>query len=254
MDEIARLLWDARQTGFTVPREEVSGIVDLNSAYGIQARQVAYAGTTIAGWKLGATARPSLDVIGLDEPFIGPIPSGEIFDTGATIPLFEGQTYFAETEISIEISERLPPRTEPFTPVELAGAIGGYRASIEIVGIRIEGGPKGLGPMIIGDGGVHRATVLGPVLDPNEFGPDWPVSISLNGEEPVKGSYENLIWNNLPEALGFIADRQNHMARRLQVGDILMTGTVTGMTPVGPGSFVRSRLGSAVVDVELSEA
>ncbi len=251
MDNLARHLWDARVTGFSVPRQELIEIDDVSKAYGVQARQVAYSGLNIGGWKLGATAEAALGTLGLDAPFMGSVPKSEIYETGADIALFADHTYFAETEITLQLGDRIPPRPDPYSRDELADAVASWHASIEIVGLRVEGGPKGLGSLIIADGAGHRATILGPKIDPNHVD-EMEVRIRV-GDAEVVGGTQNLIWDHVLDGLAYLAANQERLARRIAFDDIVMTGTMTGMTPFEPGAVITAEFGQTKISATTSE-
>ena len=232
-------------------RDALAAIGDLDAAFAVQRTQTGFY-DKIGGWKLGATADAPMAAIGLDEPFLGPIPAQEIFDSGATVALFDDHAYFAECEITLEIGTALPPRDGGYSDAELNAAIAGWRASIEIVGLRVEGGPAGLGPKILADGAGHRATILGGEVSPDAWN-GLAASLSA-GDAAPEGGPANLMWGSMAEALRYLVDRQHRLSRPIAAGDILMTGTMTGMTPVKAGDTVEISIAGTKVTAKTTRA
>lgn len=254
MDSLARLLWDARQFGFTVPRDELAGIDTLAAAYGIQARQVLYSGQEIGGWKLGATAAPVQALIGLDAPFSAPLFAGAIAGSGAEVAVFADHGPRIETEVALKLGARLPPRPEPYTREEAAEAVASAWASFEIVGIRFEGGPKDGGPLVVADGGINAGAVVGGEIPLYALARGLEVTVTKNGEEIARSTADAMTWEDHLDTLIWLAEHQDQLPRRLQVGDIVQTGTVAGLLDAAPGDEFRADFGGvAEVSVFLTE-
>jgi len=253
MDSIARLLWDARQFGFTVPRDELTAIDGAKAAYGIQARQVLYSGKEIGGWKLGATAAPVMEMIGLTEPFTGPMFTDQIVGSGADVVVFPDHTPRIETEVGLRLGDRLPPRPEPYTREEVAEAVSGAWATFEIVGIRLEGGPKGAGALVLADGGINAGAVVGGEIPLYALERGLEVTVKKNGETVMTSATTSTMWESHLDALIWLAARQEQLPRRLQVGDLVMTGTCAGLLDAAPGdTFEADFGGTASVEVSLT--
>ena len=155
--------------------------------------------------------------------------------------------YFAETEITLQLCDRLPPRPDPYSHEELGKAVSGWHTSIEIAGFRIEGGPKGLGPLIIADGAAHRATILGSTIDPQSI-ETMEVSVQV-GDTQGTGGMQSIIWDHILDGLGYLVANQERLARRIHFDDIVMTGSLTGMIPVIPGAEIVADFGGTRVQV-----
>ena len=252
LDDIARLLMTARATGAAVPEADMGAIADVDTGYDVQRRQIALAGDDIAGWKLGATAQASLALLDLPEPFLGPLLPKAIGENGGTVPISAAHLNFVETELCLTLASGLPQK-DAYDTDELSAAVASLRAACEVVSARFEGGLKGNGRWLIADNAVNNAVILGDEMPLAAFddAAAETITLTLNGDTVATGTAEALIFGHVLNGLAYIAARQDVLSRPLAAGDILMTGTMTGMTPVQPGADVHAKFG-ALADVRLT--
>ena len=157
---VAQFLWEARLSNDVAPRDFNGYPTTETGAYAIQTDMIACTGETLVGWKLGATVAASLPVIGIEQPFIGPLFARFCHEDGATLPALPGQAL--ETEFTVRMKSDLPQRADPYEKDELIASIGALIPSFEVIGLRFEGGVPGAGYRTIADGGLNVASVLGP--------------------------------------------------------------------------------------------
>ena len=69
----------------------------------------------------------------------------------------------------------------------------------------------------------------------------------MAGDTVATGGPDNLIWRHVHDALAFVAARQEIILCPLQAGDILMTGSMTGMIPIRHGDSVSADFNGVVV-------
>lgn len=194
----------------------------------------------IVAWKIGGTALGAQKNLGLPGPFFSPILTEALYSDGDT--LSKAGPLFVESEYAIRLRSDLPPTNTPFHALEVAQAIGGVHAALEIVESRIEGGTQDLGWAAIADSGLNKAVVIGPELPKHSLEGLVDTAVSLQclpvEQEPatvterVQGRFEDLIWSNqLVLALSWLA---NHPYRRhpLRAGQFVLTGTCTGVVPL----------------------
>lgn len=240
--QLAQDLWNARLTGEKLPREAVA--VDSEAeAYAIQADIIELSGRSVVGWKIGATAEAMFSALGVSQPFLGPLFSTYVHDSGATVPCAEGQGL--ETELSLRIGTDLPARKTPYSRDEIAAALSGVVPSFEFVGVRFEGGPLGSGYRIVADCGANIGTVLG--ADCQDWSgidfTDFTATLRKNGEETASGSTSIMLWEHIFDAPSWLLQQPALAERGLRAGDVVMTGTLTGITPVAPGDTLEADFG-----------
>jgi 2-keto-4-pentenoate hydratase len=241
----AKALWTARIEGGLVGRDAEGAPATEDAAYATQAAQIALADSRRIGWKLGATGQASLGLLGLEKPFIGPLFERFRFDSGAQVPISADHSPGLETEFSVLLGADLPSRDEPYGRAEIDAAVAAVCPSFEIIGFRVEGGAAGAGHLLTADGGANMAAVFGaPIEDWQRFDlSDHPVRVHLNGEPLAEGSNAVLFWNHTMDAVVWLANHPAMAGQDLRAGEIIMTGTTTGLHPLSAGDEARADFG-----------
>ncbi len=130
------------------------------------------------------------------------------------------------------------------------------RAALEIVALRFEGGPKGNGHLAIADGAINGGVVLGDEISVDATRqPDFAASLTVNEELKASGGMSATIWEDILDAVTWLANRPALCGGGLKAGDLVMAGTMTGLTPVAPGDRASADFGNAIgVNVSFSAA
>ena len=229
---LASQLLHARKIGTRLPADFENTPDTEEAAYRIQSQTAAIAGLPIIGWKIGATSEAMYPVLGIDKPFVGPLYEAFTYADGATVPVLPGHSL--ETEITVKLRNDLPARAEPYSRDDITRSIACIMPSFEVVGVRFDGGFAGAGLKLIADGGANVATVLGPEIT------DWSgcnladiaVALSLDGQPAITGNTSALLWDHVFDAVAWVIQQPALKDRGLLAGDIIMTGTCTGITPL----------------------
>ena len=90
------------------------------------------------------------------------------------------------------------------------------------------------------------ATILGPDVadwDTKKIGAH-AVHLNVNGTHVATGKPADLIWEQLIDAIGWLAKHPHLAERGLRAGDLIMTGSMTGMTPIQPGDQAEADFGA----------
>jgi 2-keto-4-pentenoate hydratase len=237
MAGLAEALWKARIDGEVVALEAAQAPASVAAAYEVQAAMLELAGLPRVGWKLGATTRAALDLLALDEAFAGPLFAPHCHPSGAEIALLPAHRPGIETEFLLGLGADLPPRAAPYAAEEVASAVDFVAPAFEVIGCRFAGSLAGNGLLVIADGGGNAAIVQGaPVRDWRRFDlPRHEMRLNLNGTEAASGSGSALIFGDPIGALAWFASQPLLAGRGLRQGEIVMTGTCTGLLPVAPG-------------------
>jgi 2-keto-4-pentenoate hydratase len=237
VDKLAEALWKARTNGEVVVIEPATVPTTAAAAYDIQATMIKLAGLEQVGWKIGATTNATLELLAVDEPFVGPLFAPYCYPDGAEIPLVAAHRPGLESEFLVGLGADVPPRERPYDPDEVADAVAFLAPAFEIIGCRFAGGLAGRGLLAIADGGANAAIVQGERVR------DWrrfdlgrhAVRLSLNGTEAASGSSGALIFGDPIGAVAWFASQPLLAGRGLKRGEIVMTGTCTGLTPIKAG-------------------
>ncbi len=243
-EQLATKLWEARLSGRVL---DPSGHVpaDAKAAYAIQADITALAEVGVVGFKVGASAEGPMRLLDLTEPFFGPVYDRYRHESGCDVSVTPAHKPGIETEFVIGLDTDLPSRSTPYAREDVESAIGWVAPGFEIVGTRFDCELAGAGLLLIADGGANVDAVTGaPVHDWRRFDLSrHPATLYLNGKEAGSGHSGMSIFGH---ALGPVAWLASHAAlgeRGLRAGDVVMTGTCTGLLPVAPGDEARADFG-----------
>ena len=243
---LSRLLWEARRDGRRVRVDDEDRPRDEASAYAVQRGATEASGYEIVGFKIGATAQVAMDLLGVSGPFFGPLYREAFQENDAVVSLPMTYTPGIEAEFAVGLAADLPCRAEPWTKEEVEAAVAWVGPAFEIVGTRLEGGLAGAGLLAIADGGANLDFVCGPT------GAAWrdadlaahPVTLRINGAEVASGHSGMLVFGDPVSGVAWLANHPEFGARGLKAGDIVTTGTCTGITPLSPGDEAEADYGT----------
>ncbi len=233
-DELANLLWKARTFGGLVPAETASGIDSIGAAYGVQRKVEALVAMPRYGWKVGATSEEAQRALDIEGPATAPMFAPTSFQSPADVAVFPGQSASVESEFAFRFARDLPKRAEPYSLDEVVDAVDAVLPAIEIVGGRFEGGFGRLGPIrLIADMVAHTAFVSGQETA------DWrgidlkshSITLFRNGEKVGEGTGSRVLGDPLL-VLHWTANHLLSRGESIEAGQIVTTGTCTGITPV----------------------
>lgn len=256
LDKLAKELWQARQQGTLCPFPQQH--LSVQQAYELQAACTKVSGEDVCGYKIGATSDETLALLGLSEPFYG--------------PLFKGFTAHVESGVALELSllaNHIPRIEAEFIAclkndvkrqskdielVDVLEHISWVAPSFEFVGSRYTPPDGSPGTSVIGDFGAHQHSVVGTPVE------NWqsldlskhPVTLAIN-DETVASGHSGLSIHGHP--LEFVCWLLNHpaMASGLKAGQLVSCGTCTGAIPVKTGDIINAdyaELGTLKVIIE----
>ena len=242
----ARRLWEARRDGHRVRVGEEERPRSEADAYEVQRGITEISGRAVAGFKIGATAKVAMDMLGVEGPFFGPLYREAFRETGAAVRLPMAHAPGIEAEFVVGLAEDLPPREAPWTFEEVRAAVAWVAPGLEVVGTRLEGGLAGAGVLAIADGGANVDFVLGPT-DGDWRGADLgahPVALRINAAAAASGDSGMLVFGDPIAGVAWLANRAEVGPRGLRAGDVVTTGTCTGIVPLAPGDEAEADYGS----------
>ena len=245
MTDLAKRLWLARRSG---------GLVDLDvrhpksseEAYAIQHEIAALCGEPARGFKVGSTSLEAQRLLGTDEPGSGLLLAPYVFENPARISIAPAHTPAVEGEFAFKLGRDLPPRAAPYAIDEIDDAVAAVAGAIEVVGTRFSGGLAGKGRWLVtADCGANIAFVGG------RWRHDWrqldlkahPVAMTINGALRGTGTGARALGDPM-NVLLWLANQQSAAGRGLKSGEIVSTGTCTGLDPVRPGDRVQADFGN----------
>jgi 2-keto-4-pentenoate hydratase len=243
---LAEALWTARINGDVIAVEAAQRPATAAAGYEVQAAMIRLAGLTQVGWKIGATTAATQALLALEEPIVGPLFAPHCHPDGAEVQLVAAHRPGLESEFLVGMAADLPPRARPYEASEVTAAVDFVAPAFEIIGCRFEGGLAGNGLLAIADGGGNAAIVQGePVRDWRRFDLGrHPVRLRLNGADTASGSSSDLVFGDPIGAVAWLANHPALAGRGLKRGEIVMTGTCTGLTFIKPGDEAMADYGA----------
>jgi 2-keto-4-pentenoate hydratase len=190
----------------------------------------------VGGWKVGRT--------GNDEPRCAPMPRHRTFASGIELDAADYPDASLEIEFAFSMRAALPPRPEPYGLEEVAAAAD-LVPLIEIVGTRFVD-LKAVDPLEkLADLSANAAFVVGRPIGhwrsidlakaTVELSVDGNIAQTTTGHSPAGDPVALLVW---------LASHAIHRSGGLKSGDIVTTGALCGMTPIGAGSHATGRWGN----------
>jgi 2-keto-4-pentenoate hydratase len=245
MTDLAKQLWQARLSGGVVPLDDFGHPKSSKEAYAIQHQIAAMSGQASRGFKVGSTSLAAQRLLGTDEPGSGLLLAPFVYESPARILIAPAHTPAVEGEFAFKLGRDLPPRALPYALDEIAGAVTAVAGAIEVVGTRFSGGLAGKGRWLVtADCGANIAFVAGRWrydLRSLDF-KSHPVTMTINGALRGTGTGDRALGDPL-NVLLWLANQQSAEGRGLQSGEIVSTGTCTGLDPVLPGDRVQADFG-----------
>lgn len=213
--------------------------VDLEQAYLVQNAMAAQMGSTVVGWKIGVTSKIAREMLGLDEPFSGPLFEEFVLQSPAKFEVSPNDLRIVEAEIGFRLKNSLEPRHEPYSKAEVVANIATVHPVFEVVNKRLPGNLKDNACWLVADGGVDHAFIYGPgiVFDPQMDLSAETVTVNLEGELATTGIGANALGNPL-DVVVWLA---NHLSARniaLKAEDWVSTGLIADVVIADVGATI----------------
>jgi 2-keto-4-pentenoate hydratase len=236
IERLASILIAARQSGnrlATLPPE----VMPANAAegYAVQDEIVSRLGVAVAGWKVGASS-PSA------EPQAGPIVVDRLKPSPAQFALLPNAFRTVEAELAFRLGADLPPRSLPYREDEVWEAIATLHVGIEI-----------LESSYIDRRKLPEAAVLADLLNNGGYavGPaiaDWhgldlamPEAVLLIDGKEIRRAKSGTPGGHPKRLIAWLANHAAARGRPLKRGDVVTTGSHTGMFDAPAGATVTAR-------------
>lgn len=248
--QAAELLWRHRCAG-TVLEALPPALRPITQAEGhaIQAQLPQVAGQRIVGWKIAATGQAGQAHIHVDGPLAGRILSSFVVEEGAALSLAGNRMRVVEPEFAFRIGRNLPPRTAPYTVLEVLDAVASLHPAFEVPDSRFAEFTRAGEAQLIADD-----ACCGPFL----FGPAAPAlwrEVDLRAQV-VRGSVSNTQGSHLIRegegraalgdprvALTWLANQLSALGITLEADQFVSTGTCMVPMAIAPGGRAQASFG-----------
>ena len=240
---IARIFVDARRDDMVLEAYPGAMPATLTDAYRIQDEAILYAGRPIGGWKLGRIRLPEAHQFGA-ERLAGPIFSDSIIIPSDAFPTpVQVLSGFAavEAEVLLRLSATPPAN---LTIADAPEFVDEVRFGIEVASSPFVG-INGNGPAVtVSDFGNNFGLVVGPpILDakaPGAF--DQMARLEIDGLLVGSGLLADLLDGPFG-SLAFLASLMAERGLRIEPGQWISTGAITGVHPIRQGQHARAMFG-----------
>lgn len=205
-------------------------------AYEVQDRTLAALGPATA-WKVGATG-PG------EEPACAPLPATGVLRTGAALAGPDWVLRGIEAELALRLGRDLGAADEN-DPARLSAAIDAALPALEVVETRLADWRASTPLDQLADLLSHGALVVG---DPVPWRPAAPidlrtlrVTLGFDGQPVADARGGHPVGDVMP-LLGWLARHARERGRPLRAGDIVTTGSCTGLLFAWEGAHVQAAL------------
>lgn len=221
--------------------------VTADDGYAVQTAFIAAWGEPVGGWKAGATLKAVQDRFGLSEPFLGPMFASTIVRSPATLKAeaFDlrpagasgKRAVSVEVEFAFRLGADLAPQTDGYTEAEVLDAVEALVPAMEIITPRLDPVPGGVPGQALADCGLNGGIVLGEAVA-DWRGIDYPAhatKLVVDGKTVVEGTGA-LVLGHPFKSLAWLANNVCRQGHTLKKGQVLTTGSMTGIYAVEQGS------------------
>lgn len=204
---------------------------------------LAHFGGGTVGYKIACTNEIAQKQLHVPHPFFGRMLAGTTQDSPGQLRASDFFMMVMEAEFAFQISKDLPPGSE-WTREQVADAVQGVMAGIEVVDSRYDSWTTMGAPSLIADNACHGAWIHGPLVT------GWReidlaaqnVRLVINGQLKGEGSGAAVLGHPL-NALTWLANALNARGLGLKAGDCITTGVTTDIYLASAGDRVEADFG-----------
>lgn len=240
VERLAAARREARQTG-----DLPGGLVPPTVAAGYEAAaQIETAlGWEPLGWKIAGTTAAVREKLRIDEPIYGRTYRRFRVASPCRFKHSDLLDPLVESEFFVTLARDLPVRETPWTMDEVRAAIGTVHAGIEVAECRFPMASLPPLPAILADGAASGRYVYGDEITGWRDGlTDVAVVLEIDGVPKRHGSGRDVMGDPLLP-LHWLTETLRRRRRGLATGEMVSTGSCTGMLPIRRGQRITARFG-----------
>lgn len=234
----AALLTDARRTRTRLSNLGADAPSDVASAHRIANIHAEQLDRRVAGWKVGATSDQAMQMLSSPGPF-----AGRVFEHTVHQSRIVDERDLVDPKVECEfafiIGTDLAPQSEQYSVDEVKEATAMVAPALELVDSRFED-MLSVGYLnLIADSGANGGVVIGEPVDTSACPELASVGVRclVDGSQTASGDGSAILgdpWRALEWLVNHLSARQI----TLSAGQFVMSGTVTGITPLGLGQTI----------------
>lgn len=244
--QAAQALIDARRSVTALedlPEGSVPQTADEGSA--IQEAMLELCGWPLAGYKIGCTSAAAQEMLNTDRPFPGRVFRPFLFRSPTVLPAGNFIRQGVEGEFAFELAADIPARPDPWTREDVADRIACLFPAIEIIDTRFTRFAGAGVHRLAADTGANGGLVLGEAVTDRAAAnlEEAEIVMSIDGAETGRGRGRDALGHPL-EALAWLANDLSRRGYGMLAGQVVTTGTCTGMQYVPAGGTATADFGS----------
>ncbi len=234
--ELARLLASLRRD-----RRSQSGLAphlvppDKETAYRIAGMVAEELGWPVLGWKIAAMKEEMQQALRTDSPIYGRVYF--VTETPHNVVHATLASPIPEVEYQAKLGRDLPPREKPYGVEEVTDAVASLHPGLELAECRfIHDASFPRLPAILADGAGSGTIVYGPAIEDwrNRDVPGQEATLSSNGRRRRTGTAAAALDHPMVP-LTWLANELSRTGIGMKEGQMVSTGTLTGMLAPKPG-------------------
>ncbi len=239
--------WQSGQAMYALP--DACRPITPTQGYAAQAQLPLVSGRQVVGWKIAATSANGQAHINVSGPLAGRLLSGQVFESGATVPSAGNRMRVAEPEFAFAMAQDLPPHAAPYTQQQVMAAVANLHPALEVPDSRLEPFTAAGEAQLLADNACARHLVLGPAapdvwrdLDLSTY----PVHARVQHGKQLKYIREGTGGNVLGDpriALTWLANQLSSLGITLEKGHVVTTGTCMVPLELQPGDSASADYG-----------
>ncbi len=243
---LAELLISARRNARQIPALDPALVpTSTDAGYAVARRVAADLGWEPLGWKIAGTTDAVRIKLGLDGPIYGRTFRRFAAASPACLVTAELLDPLLECEFFVTLARDLPARASPWTMPEVLDAVGSVCAGIEVAECRFPNAALPPLPAILADGSASGRYVSGGNIPNWRAGlADVPVVLEVDGSLRRSGTGADVMGDPLRPLL-WLAEERRRWGDGLRAGEVVSTGSATGMVPVRGAKTVRALFGGS---------
>ena len=248
--QAAQVVWAHWQSGQVLSAlPEVCRPLSADQGYAAQAHLSRVSGQQVVGWKIAATSANGQAHINVGGPLAGRLLSGQVLDSGATVPSAGNRMRVAEPEFAFAMAQDLPPQTALYSQQQVMAAVASLHPAIELPDSRLDPFTAAGEAQLLADNACARHFVLG--LAAPDVWRDLDLSTYLvqarvEHDSTLKYTREGTGGNVLGDprlALTWLVNQLSGLGITLQKGHVVTTGTCMVPLEIEPGDRVSADYG-----------
>lgn len=246
IEEAAERLRKADAACAAIPpvRDLLGTSTDIDAAYAVQQintdRWIS-AGRRVSGRKIGVTSKAVQQQVGVDRPDFGTLFADTEYGDGVEIEAIRLIQPRAEAEVALVLERDLDSPPHGFA--EVIRAVAFALPAIEVVDSRIERWDISIVDTVADNASCGMYVVGSRPVPLSAFDARTvPMRMTLDGEEVSTGIGAACLGNPV-HAARWLADTMSERGIPLRAGDVIMTGALGPMVPLGPGQELVAEFG-----------